>query len=70
VRDAQRLARQLGLNPKSWFGHVEHAMLLLSQDLYYAKAKHGYCRCSEPVRYVRDIQQRFNAYVDTLRDSG
>jgi membrane-bound lytic murein transglycosylase F len=70
VRDAQRLARQLGLNPRSWFGHVEHAMLLLSQDAYYSKAKHGYCRCSEPVRYVRDIQQRFNAYVDTLRDSG
>ena len=66
VLDARRLARELGLNPNRWFGHVEHAMLLLAQEEYFSKAKHGYCRCTEPVRYVREIRERFNGYVETV----
>lgn len=68
VRDARRLARQLGLNPNHWFGHVEKAMLKLSKKPYYSKAKHGYVRGREPVRYVRDIRDRYQAYVELSRD--
>jgi membrane-bound lytic murein transglycosylase F len=66
VRDARRLARQLGLNPNRWFGNVERAMLLLSRPQYAQVAQHGYCRCGEPVRYVREVRSRYNAYVETL----
>ncbi|HHJ12112.1 MAG TPA: lytic transglycosylase F, partial [Chromatiales bacterium] len=68
VRDARRLARQLGLNPDRWFGHVEQAMLKLSRKQYYRKAKHGFVRGREPVRYVRDIRDRYRAYVALSKD--
>jgi membrane-bound lytic murein transglycosylase F len=64
VRDARKLARQEGLNPNRWFGHVEKAMLLLSKREYAAKARYGYVRGQEPVNYVRDIRNRFNAYIE------
>ncbi|MDR4502020.1 MAG: transporter substrate-binding domain-containing protein [Nitrospirales bacterium] len=63
VLDARRVARQEGLNPNRWFGNVEHAIRLLSKRKYARKARHGYCRCSEPVKYVREIKQRYEAYV-------
>jgi membrane-bound lytic murein transglycosylase F len=66
VRDARRLASQLGLNPNVWFGNVERAMLLLSRPQYAQAAQHGYCRCGEPVRYVRNVRSRYNAYVETI----
>lgn len=66
VRDARRLAAQEGLNPNRWFGNVESAMLLLSRQKYADKALNGYCRCAEPVQYVREIRDRYHAYVGTL----
>jgi membrane-bound lytic murein transglycosylase F len=68
VFDAQRLARQQGLNPNRWFHHVEKAMALLEQPEYAAAARHGYCRGSEPVKYVRNIRDRFRAYVQLTGD--
>jgi membrane-bound lytic murein transglycosylase F len=65
VRDARRLAREIGLNPNRWFENVEKAMLLLSSVEYSSNARHGYCRCGEPVAYVRQIRERYNAYVET-----
>ena len=58
VRDARRLAEQEGLDPNRWFGNVEDAMLLLSRRHYAQSAQHGYCRCREPVKYVREIRSR------------
>ena len=63
VKDARRLARQLGLNPNRWFDNVEKAMLLLSKRKYARKAKHGFVRGKEPVNYVRQISDRYDAYV-------
>ncbi len=62
VKDARRLARNLGLNPDRWFGHVEKAIQLLAKRKYARQAQHGYCRGSEPVKYVREIKRRFEAY--------
>ena len=39
-------------------------MLLLSKKQYASKARYGYVRGIEPVSYVRDIRQRYRAYVD------
>ena len=66
VRDARRLAAQKGLNPDRWFDNVERAMLLLSRPEYARKVRHGWCRGSEPVQYVREIQSRYEAYLDML----
>ena len=41
VKDARRLAKQQGWNPDQWFGHVEKAMLLLSNPKYFKKTRFG-----------------------------
>jgi membrane-bound lytic murein transglycosylase F len=66
VLDARRLAREQGLDPNKWFGHVEKAMLLLEKPQYYRRARHGYCRGSEPVKYVSEIQTRYGQYIEAL----
>lgn len=63
VHDARRLARQMGWSSTRWFDNVERAMLLLSKRKYAKKANFGYVRGSEPVKYVRNIHDRFEAYV-------
>lgn len=63
VADARKLAKTIGLDPDRWYDHVERAMLLLEQPEYYANARCGYCRGSETVRYVREIDRRYRLYV-------
>ena len=63
VRDARSLARKMGWNPDRWFNNVERAMLLLSRRSFYQLAPHGYARGKETVDYVREIRDRYNAYV-------
>jgi len=63
LSDARQLARTRGLDPDRWFKSVEQAMLLLSQPAYYGRARHGYVRGIEPVRYVSEIQTRYENYV-------
>ncbi|AGC45825.1 glutamine ABC transporter substrate-binding protein [Myxococcus stipitatus DSM 14675] len=67
VLDARRLAQEQGLDPNRWFGHVEKAMLLLEKPHYYRRARHGYCRGSEPVKYVSEIQTRYGNYVAVVQ---
>ncbi|WP_370981242.1 transporter substrate-binding domain-containing protein [Agaribacterium sp. ZY112] len=66
VRDARKLARELGYDDKRWFGNVENAMLALSKPKYYKKARFGYVRGREPVNYVRDIRERYMAYLNAM----
>ena len=63
VMDARRLAAKRGWDPDRWFGNVEKAMILLEQPRYYRKARYGYCRGSEPVQYVSNIQLLYDNYV-------
>jgi membrane-bound lytic murein transglycosylase F len=65
--DARALARKLGLDANRWFDNVEKAMLLLAKPEYYRKARHGYVRGREPVAYVRDIRDLYDAYRSLLR---
>lgn len=62
VRDARRLAVEKGWDPNRWFDNVETAIGLLSRSEYARKARYGYCRGSEPIKYVREIALRFAAY--------
>lgn len=62
LKDARILAKQKGLNPNRWFGHVEKAFLLLSKPKYYKRARYGYVRGTEPVSYVKSIQALYELY--------
>ncbi|WP_445362165.1 transporter substrate-binding domain-containing protein [Microbulbifer sp. ANSA003] len=66
--DAQRLAKELGLDPNVWFDNVEVAMLKLAQPQYFKRARYGYVRGSEPVQYVRNISNLYKAYVEMMSD--
>jgi hypothetical protein len=57
------------MDPDRWFDHTEKAMLLLAEKKYARKARFGYVNGIEPVNYVRDIRQRFEAYVELGRQA-
>lgn len=61
IKDAQKLAKRLGLNPNIW-SDLKIVLPLLSQKKYYRTLKYGYARGAEPVKYVEAI---FN-YKDIL----
>lgn len=67
VRDGRRLAIRLGLNGSLWFDNVERTMLKLAEPEYARQAVHGYVRGTEVVRYVREIHDRYRAYLDHFR---
>ena len=62
LRDARPLAAQNGWDSNKWFGHTEKTMLLLEQPRYYRHAASGYCRGSKTVKYVSQIQLRYDHY--------
>lgn len=63
LSDARRLANEQGLDKNRWFGSVEKAMLELQKPVYYRRARYGYARGSEPVKYVSEIQTRYEQYL-------
>ncbi|MBW2601511.1 MAG: transglycosylase SLT domain-containing protein, partial [Deltaproteobacteria bacterium] len=62
VRDAQKLARQKDLDTHKW-ASLKKTLPMLRQKKYYKKTKYGYCRGTEPVRYV----DRVLTYYDILK---
>jgi membrane-bound lytic murein transglycosylase F len=66
VFDARQLAQDMGLDRNKWFQNVEKAMLLLSKREVAKKVRYGYCRCEEPVKYVSEIQSRYDTYVKVV----
>jgi membrane-bound lytic murein transglycosylase F len=63
VRDARRIASDRGWDSDRWFDHVERAMLLKERPEVHRKTRYGYARGREPVAYVRNIRDRYAAYV-------
>jgi membrane-bound lytic murein transglycosylase F len=64
VIDAQKLALKNSRNPSLWNENVEYFLLQKSNPKYYRDAvvAAGYCRCDGPVRYVREVLDRFEQY--------
>ncbi|MBL0046338.1 MAG: transglycosylase SLT domain-containing protein [Flavobacteriales bacterium] len=64
IKDAQRLAERLGLDPKKWDGNVERALLLLSKPRFFSlpEVHNGYCRGYETFWYVRDVISAFDQF--------
>ena len=59
LEDARILTQRMGGNPDKW-GNVQNFLPLLSQEKYFAEAKHGYARGREPITYVENIRTYFN----------
>jgi membrane-bound lytic murein transglycosylase F len=64
VIDAQKLTQKNNRNPSLWNENVEYFLLQKSNPKYYRDAvvAAGYCRCDGPVRYVREVLDRFEQY--------
>jgi len=62
VLDARKIARKKSLDPNSWSA-LEQTLPLLRHAQYANEAKHGYCRGTQPVRYV----ERVMMYYDILK---
>jgi membrane-bound lytic murein transglycosylase F len=62
ILDARSIARERGLDPNSWSA-LKSVLPDLRHPKYYTKTLYGYCRGTEPVRYVN----RILIYYDILR---
>jgi len=62
INDARRLAEEQGRDPDVWFGSVAEVAPLLQRRAVHQRFQFGYCRCNEPVAYVRKIRERRQAY--------
>jgi membrane-bound lytic murein transglycosylase F len=57
-----KIARQKGLDPNRWSA-LEQTLPLLRQPKFYKDTTYGYCRGTEPVRFVH----RVLTYYDILK---
>jgi membrane-bound lytic murein transglycosylase F len=64
IIDARKLAIKYGEDPMVW-SVVESYLLRKSDPEYYRDpvVMAGYCKCEEPVNYVRDILARYEEYL-------
>ena len=58
IVDAQKIAKEKNLDPNSW-NSLQEVLPLLRYRKYYKKTKNGYCRGTEPVRYVNRIMNYY-----------
>lgn len=64
IIDARKLCRKYQKDPNKWDDNVEYFLLKKSEPKYYRDpvANAGYCKCEEPVNYVKDVLDRFEQY--------
>lgn len=69
VNDAMLLAEKFGKNPYIWDDNVDEFILKKSDPEYYKDAvvKYGYCRGSEPFKYVRTVTKRYKHYKQIIQ---
>ncbi len=65
LRDARKLATQLGKDPSTWHD-LKEVLPLLSQKQHYKKLKYGYARGAEPVKYIDRVRYYQDVLVNTL----
>ncbi len=64
VLDGRNLTKKYGGDATKWDGQVEVSLLNKSNPKFYRDpvVKAGYCRCEEPVSYVKEVLHRFEEY--------
>ena len=65
LADARRLVIDQNKDPNQW-EHVSEALLKLMQRKHYDRARYGFARGIETVRYVNEILNRYKAYNSIL----
>ncbi|MDH5476163.1 MAG: transporter substrate-binding domain-containing protein [Cyclobacteriaceae bacterium] len=70
VVDARDLAIKYGKNPLVWEDNVAVYLLNKSQSKYFTDevVKSGYCRCEEPVNYVKNVLSRYEKYKQLMEE--
>jgi membrane-bound lytic murein transglycosylase F len=64
VVDARRLAQKYGKDPQMWYDNVEYYLSQKSEPQFYRDpiVTAGYCKCEEPINYVRNVLDRYEEY--------
>jgi membrane-bound lytic murein transglycosylase F len=64
IIDARKLAQKHGKDPQLWEGNVEFFLSKKSDPKFFRdpEVMAGYCKCEEPVNYVRDVLDRYEEY--------
>lgn len=64
IIDAKKLAEKHGKNPKLWEDNVEYYLLKKSETQFFRDpvTVAGYCKCEEPVNYVKNVLETFEEY--------
>lgn len=71
ITDAYKLTGKYGGDATRWDGHVADYLLRKSDPQYYRDpvVMAGYCKCEEPVNYVKDVLERFEGYRIHIMDA-
>jgi membrane-bound lytic murein transglycosylase F len=71
ILDAQRLAKKYGKDRNVWDNSVDSFLILKADPLYYQDevVRNGYCRGSEPYRFVNEILKIYERYVEQVPDA-
>jgi len=65
IYDARELAKKRGLDPERWES-LSKTLPLLQYRKYYMNTQYGFCRGTEPLRYIKQIL----IYYDVLKRQG
>lgn len=70
IQDARTLTELSNGDPNVWDGQVEKALLNLTYQRYYSKPeiRYGYVHGIEPVKYVKEIFERYTMYKTFLEN--
>ena len=70
VMDARKLAMKYGKDPSIWNGNVDDFLLKKSNPQYFNDpiVRWGYCRGEETYKYVSEINDRYQHYLNVLPD--
>lgn len=61
IRDAQRLATLLNLNPRKWES-IEKTLPLLEDEAFHPFVRYGYCQGNSVVTYVTKVFRKYDKY--------
>jgi membrane-bound lytic murein transglycosylase F len=67
IRDAQRLAIMLDMNPRQWKS-LEKTLPLLEDEAFHPFVKFGYCQGNSVVAYVRKVFKTYQQYRNNHPD--
>lgn len=72
ILDARRLTAKHASaeDARKWAGHVESYLLKKSDPKFYRDpvVSAGYCKCEEPVNYIKDVFDRYDEYKTHIKD--